>query len=170
MAKTEGTYIRVAYKNVFGYISTNSWPFFMIQRPTIRGKCAWVRSNTWRDKIPVATGLDRLFSVFWFFNKHCNWQPKKFRICATATGGPDFCILVQFNFGLFFQSSEPDLQTLGVRFRKWTVVSVIVVVGIITAREKVRESPSKIFFKFLSSSAAILGCSHPLQIYRFCNL
>ena len=31
MAKMEGTYIRVAYKNVFGYISTNSWPFFMIQ-------------------------------------------------------------------------------------------------------------------------------------------
>ena len=53
MAKTEGTYIRVAYKNVFGYISTNSWPFFMIQRPTIREKCAWVRSNTWRDERPV---------------------------------------------------------------------------------------------------------------------
>ena len=33
MAKTEGTYIQVACKNVFGYISTNSWPFFMIQRP-----------------------------------------------------------------------------------------------------------------------------------------
>ena len=27
MAKTEGMYIQVAYKNVFGYISTNSWPF-----------------------------------------------------------------------------------------------------------------------------------------------
>ena len=66
MAKMEGTYIRVAYKNVFGYISTNSWPFFMIQRPTIGEKCAWVRSNTWRDGRPVATGLDRFFSVFRF--------------------------------------------------------------------------------------------------------
>ena len=46
MVKTEGTYIRVAYKNVFGYISTNSWPFFMIQEPTIREKCAKERSNT----------------------------------------------------------------------------------------------------------------------------
>ena len=88
MAKMEGTYIQVAYKNVFGYISTNSWPLFMIQRPTIREKCAWVRSNTWRDERPVATGLDRFFSVFRFFNKHRNWQPKKFRICATATSGP----------------------------------------------------------------------------------
>ena len=92
MAKTEGTYIQVVYKNVFGYISTNSWPFFMIQRPTIREKCAWVRSNTWRDERPAATGLDRFFSVFWFFDKHRNWQPKKFRICATATGGPVFAV------------------------------------------------------------------------------
>ena len=76
MAKTEGTYIQVAYKNVFGYISTNSWPFFMIQRPTIREKCAWVRPNMWRDGRPVATGLDRFFSVFRFFDKHRNWQPK----------------------------------------------------------------------------------------------
>ena len=101
MVKTEGTYIQVAYKNVFGYISTNSWPFFMIQRPTIREKCAWVRSNTWRDKRPVAAGLDRFFSVFRFFDKCHNWQPKKFRICATATGGPVFCSWVQFDFGLF---------------------------------------------------------------------
>ena len=40
MAKMEGTYIQVAYKNVFGYISTNSWPFFMIQKPTIREQSA----------------------------------------------------------------------------------------------------------------------------------
>ena len=73
MARTEGTYIQVAYKNVFGYISTNSWPLFMIQRLKIREKCAWVRSNTWRDE----TGLDRFFSVFQFFDKHRNWQPKK---------------------------------------------------------------------------------------------
>ena len=39
MAKMEGTYIQVVYKNVFGYISTNSWPFSMIQRPTIGEKC-----------------------------------------------------------------------------------------------------------------------------------
>ena len=98
MATTEGTYIQVAYKNVFGYISTNSWPFFMIQRPTIREKCVWVRSNTWLDERPVATGLDRFFR---FFDKHCNWQPKKFRICANATGGPVFCSWVQSDFGLF---------------------------------------------------------------------
>ena len=73
----------------------------MIQRPTIREKCAWVRSNTWRDERPVATGLDRFFSVFRFFDKHRNWQPKKFRICATATGGPVFCGCVQSDFGLF---------------------------------------------------------------------
>ena len=101
MAKMEGTYIQVAYKNVFGYISTNSWPFFMIQRPTIREKCAWVRSNTWQDERPVATGLDRFFSVFRFFDKHRNWQPKKCRIWATATGGLVFCGWVQSDFGLF---------------------------------------------------------------------
>ena len=66
MAKMEGTYIQVAYKNVFGYISTNSWLFFMIQRPTIREKCAWVWYNTWRDERPVATGLDRFFLFFDF--------------------------------------------------------------------------------------------------------
>ena len=101
MVKTEGTYIQVAYKNVFGYISTNSWPFFMIQRPTIGEKCAWVRSNTWRNERPVATGLDRFSSVFRLFDKCHNWQPKKFRICATATGGPVFCSWVQFYFSLF---------------------------------------------------------------------
>ena len=94
MMKMEGTYIRVAYKNVSGYISTNSWPFFMIQRPTIRGKCAWVRTNTWWNGRPV-------FSVFRFFDKCHNWQPKKFRICATATSGLVFCSWVQFDFGLF---------------------------------------------------------------------
>ena len=119
MVKMEGTYIQVAYKNVFGYISTNSWPFFMIQRLTIREECAWVRSNIWRDERPLATGLDRFFSVFRFFDKHCNWQPKKFRICATATGGPVFCSWVQFNFGLFFQSSELDLRTLCVHGKSW---------------------------------------------------
>ena len=41
------------------------------------------------------------FLVFQFFNKPCNWQPKIFRICATATGGPVFCSWVQFDFGLF---------------------------------------------------------------------
>ena len=112
MAKTEGTYIQVTYKNVFGHILTSYWPFFMIKRLTIREKCVWVRSNTWQDERLVATGLDRFFSVFRFFDKHCNWQPKNFRICATATSGPVFCSWVQFDFGLFLQSSELDLQTL----------------------------------------------------------
>ena len=102
MAKTEGTYIWVVDKDVFGHISTNSWLSFMIQRPTIREKCAWVRSNTWRDERPVATGLDRVFSVFRFFDKPHNWQPKKYRICVTATGGLVFYSWVQFDFSLFF--------------------------------------------------------------------
>ena len=102
MAKTEGTYIWVAYKNVFGHISTNSWPFFMIQRPTIREKCAWVRSNTWLYERLVTTGLDRFFSVFRFFSTNiATGNRKKIRICATATGGPVFCSWVQFDFGLF---------------------------------------------------------------------
>ena len=66
MAKMEGTYIWVAYKNVFGHISTSFWPFFMIQRLTIREECAWVRSNTWQDERLVATGLDRFFQFFDF--------------------------------------------------------------------------------------------------------
>ena len=50
------------------------------------------------------TGCNRsrpvFFSVFRFFDKCCNWQLKKFRICATATGGLVF-FRVQFDFGLF---------------------------------------------------------------------
>ena len=49
------------------------------------------------------------FLVFQFFNKPHNWQPKNFRICATATGGPVFWSCVKFDFGFFFQSSELDL-------------------------------------------------------------
>ena len=112
MAKTEGTYIQVAYKNVFGYISTNSWPFFMIQRPTIREKCAWVRSNTWRDKRPVATGLDRFFSVFRFFDKHCNWQLKKIHNLCNRNRWSGLLQLGSVRFWSFFQSSELDLRTL----------------------------------------------------------
>ena len=122
MMKTEGTYIWVAYKNVFGHISTNSWPFFMIQRLTIRWICAWVRSNTWQDKRLVATGLDRFFSVFQNFNKPHNWQPKKFRICATATGGPVFCSWVQFDFGFFFSPADWTCEHyiyLGVCIKFW---------------------------------------------------
>ena len=48
----------------------------MIQQPKIRWICAWVKSNTWQDKRLVATGLDQFFSVFQFFDKPCNWQPK----------------------------------------------------------------------------------------------
>ena len=116
MAKTEGKYIQVAYENVFGHISTNFWQFFIIKRLKIREKCAWVRSNTWQDERLVATGLDQFFSVFQFFDKSCDWQPKNFRICATATSGLVFCSWVQFDFGLFFQFSELDLQTLPVTF------------------------------------------------------
>ena len=52
----------------------------MIQRPTIREKCAWVRSNTWQDERPVATGLDRFF---WFFDFSTNvatgnWKNSEF--------------------------------------------------------------------------------------------
>ena len=42
------------------------------------------------------------FSVFWFFDKHCNWQLKNFRICATATDGQVFCSWAQFGFSHFF--------------------------------------------------------------------
>ena len=83
----------------------------MIQRPTIRERCAWVRSNTWRDERPVETGLDRFFSVFRFFDKHRNWQPKNSEfvqpqlvVCLLQLG------LVQFQY--FFQSSKLDLWTL----------------------------------------------------------
>ena len=46
------------------------------------------------------TGCNRSRPVF-FFDKHRNWQPKKFRICPTATGGLVFCSWVQSKFGLF---------------------------------------------------------------------
>ena len=74
MEKTEGTYIRVAYKNVFGHISTNVWPFLMIQKPTIREKCAWVSSNTWLDERPV-------FFRFFDFSTNIltgNWKISEF--------------------------------------------------------------------------------------------
>ena len=47
-----------------------------------------------------------VFSVFQFFDKPCNWQPKIFRICATAPGGLVFFSWVQFNFGLFFSVQQ----------------------------------------------------------------
>ena len=78
MAKTEGIYIQVAYKNVFGHISTNSWQFFMIQRPTIREKCVLVRSNTeWK------TGFFQFFNFStnlatgnWKFSEFVQLQPE----------------------------------------------------------------------------------------------
>ena len=75
-------HIQVACKNVFGHISANFWPFFMIQRPTIRENCAWVRSNTWWDERPVSTSLDWFF---WFFKFSTN----------VATGNWKFSEFVQ---------------------------------------------------------------------------
>ena len=56
----------------------------------------------WRDKRPVATGLNRSFSVFKYFWKHGNWQLDWTQLWATATGGPVFCSWVQFGFGHIF--------------------------------------------------------------------
>ena len=105
MVKTEGTYIRVAYKNVFGYISTNSWPFFMIQRPTIREKCAWVRSNTWWDERPVFFG----FSIF---RQTSQLATEKIQNLCNHNRWSGLLQLGSVRFRSFFQSSELDLQTL----------------------------------------------------------
>ena len=99
MVQTEGTYIQVAYKNAFGHISTNSWPFFMIQRPTIREECAWVILNTWRDQRPVTTGPDRFFSVLDFSTN-------------LATGNRKFSEFVQL---------QPVVQSFAVGFSSISV-------------------------------------------------
>ena len=112
MAKVEGTYIQVAYKNVFGYISTNSWPIFMIQRPTIGEKCAWVRSNTSRDERPVATGLDRFFFGFSIFQQTSQLATEKFQNLCNRNRWSGLLQLGSVRFRSFFQSSELDLQTL----------------------------------------------------------
>ena len=108
MAKTEGTYIWVAYKNVFGYISTNSWPFFIIQRPTIREKCAWVRSKTWRDERPVATGFFG-FLIFW---QTSQLATKKIQNLCNRNQWSGLLQLGSVWFRSFFQSSELDPWTL----------------------------------------------------------
>ena len=112
MAKTEGTYIQVVYKNVFGYISTNSWPFFMIQRPTIREKCAWVRSNTWQDERPVATDLDRFFFGFSIFWQTLQLATEKIQNLCNRNWWSGLFQLGSVWFWSFFQSSELDLRTL----------------------------------------------------------
>ena len=115
MAKTEGTYIWVVYKNVFGYISTNSWPFFMIQKPKIREKCAWVRSNTWRDKRPVATGLDRSEPVFFgfsIFRQTLQLATEKIQNLCNCNRWSGLLQLGSVRFRSFLQSSELDLWTL----------------------------------------------------------
>ena len=114
MVKTEGTYIRVAYKNVFGYISTNFWPLFMIQRPTIREKCAWVRSNTLRDERLVATGLDRFSFGFSIFQQTSQLATEKFQNLCNRNQWSGLLQLGSVWFQSFFQSSKLDLQTLGV--------------------------------------------------------
>ena len=105
MAKTEGTYIQVAYKNVFGYISTNSWPFFMFQRSTIREKCAWVRSNTWRDERPVFFG----FSIF---QQMSQLATKKIQNLCNRNRWSGLLQLGSVQFPSFLQSSKLDLRTL----------------------------------------------------------
>ena len=112
MVKTEGSYIQVAYKNVFGHISTNAWPFFMIQRPTIRGKCVWVGSNTLQDERPVATSLDRFSFGFWIFQQILQLATKKFQNLCNCNWWSGLLQLGSVRFRSFFQSSEPDLQTL----------------------------------------------------------
>ena len=107
MAKTEGTYIRVVYKNVFGYISTNSWPFFMIQRPTIREECAWVRSNTWCDKRPLSFS----FSIFW---QTSQLATEKIQNLCNRNWWSGLLQLGSVRFWSFFQSSKLDLRTLPV--------------------------------------------------------
>ena len=101
----EGTYIWVAYKNVFGHISTNSWPFFMIQRPTIREKCAWVRSNTWWDERPVFFG----FSIF---QQTSQLATEKFQNLCNCNWWSGLLQLGSVRFRSFFQSSKLDLWTL----------------------------------------------------------
>ena len=112
MVKTEGTYIQVVYKNVFGHISTNSWPFFMIQSPTIREKCAWVGSNTWQDKRPVATSLDRFSFGFSIFQQTLQLATEKFQNLCNCNRWSGLLQLGSVRFQSFFQSSELDLQTL----------------------------------------------------------
>ena len=112
MAKTEGTYIQVVYKNVFGHISTNLWPFFMIQRPTIRGKCAWVRTNTWQDKRPVATSLDWFSFSFSIFQQTLQLATEKIQNLCNRNRWSGLLQLGSVQFRSFFQSSELDLWTL----------------------------------------------------------
>ena len=108
MAKTEGTYIQIAYKNVFGYISTNSWPSFLIQRPTNREKCAWVRSNTSLDGRPVATGFFRFFD----FSTNVATGNRKIQNLCNHNRWSGLLQLGSVQFQSFFQSSELDLRTL----------------------------------------------------------
>ena len=48
----------------------------MIQRPTIREKCVWARSNIWWDERLVATGLDGFFQFFDFLTNLANGNQK----------------------------------------------------------------------------------------------
>ena len=107
MAKAEGTYIWVADKNVFGYISTNFWPFFMIQRPTIRGKCVWVSSNTLRDERPVFFG----FSIF---RQTSQLATEKIQNLCNHNRWSGLLQLGSVWFRSFFQFNELDLRTLGI--------------------------------------------------------
>ena len=119
MAKMKGTYIWVVYKNVFGHISTNSWLFFMIKRPNIREKCVWVRSNTWRDERPVATGLDRFFRFFDFSTNLTTGNRKISEFVQLQPVVQSFAVGFS-SISVFFQSSEVDLRTLYINiFISW---------------------------------------------------
>ena len=117
MVKTDGTYIWVAYKNVFGYISTDSWPFLMIQRPTIREKCAWIRSNTWRDERPVFFG----FSIF---RQTSQLATEKIQNLCNRNWWSSLLQLGSVRLRSFFQSSELDLRTV-VASTLWALVHVV---------------------------------------------
>ena len=105
MAKMEGIYIWVAYKNVFGHISTNFWPSFMIQRPTIREKCVWVRSSLWRDERPVFFG-------FLIFRQTSQLATENFQNLCNCNWWSSLMQLGSVQFRSFFQSSKLDLRTL----------------------------------------------------------
>ena len=127
MAKTEGKYIRVMYKNVFGYISTNSWPSFMIQRPTIREKCAWVRSNTWWHERSVATGLDRFFFGFSISWQMSQLATEKIQNLCNRNWWSSLLQLGSVRFRSFFQSSELDLRTLLTNVKSTAMLQTVMV-------------------------------------------
>ena len=111
MVKTEGTYIQVAYKNVFGHISTNSWPFFMIQRLTIREKCVSKVQHITKRK--TACNRSRpVFSGFSIFQQTLQLATEIFQNLCNCNWWSGLFQLGSVQFRSSFQSSKLDLQTL----------------------------------------------------------